>query len=162
MNRILASLTLLVGLASAEAMACLCSPEESEQPLERSDVAFVGRPIKIEVVAKERPSKSAWQAFKDSVSEVLGAEPAGLALEHPGFLDSVRVTFEVSEYLKGTGPRQFLVMTGYGGADCGLPVSISKKYSIYARRINGELRTSYCFGSMEYVRRSNPPPCNGS
>jgi hypothetical protein len=89
----------------------------------------------------------------------LGSPPTERAPEHPEFLDSVRVTFEVSEYTKGAGDKQLHVMIGYGDSDCGLPVSISRRYTIYARRISGALRTSYCFGSTEYVRPQRQSPC---
>ena len=162
MKRLLASLILLAGLAPTEALACLCNPGETGRPLEKSEVAFVGRPIRIEVVPAAPTSKTTWQALKDSFSTIFGASPAAPERAFPKFLDSVRVTFEVSEYLKGGGPKQFQVMTGYGDSDCGLPVSVSKRYQIYARRIDGALRTSYCFGSAEHVRRRNPQVCAGS
>ena len=153
---------LLLGFASADALACMCSPGEAARPLEKAEVVFIGRPIKIEVVPKGPTQKSTWQRFVDSFPTIFGTSPKEPVPEYPDFLGSVRVTFEVSAYTKGSGGKQFQVMTGYGDSDCGLPVSISKRYTIYARRINGALRTSYCFGSAEYVRGRSPPSCNGS
>ena len=140
MRRTLVAWTILTGFASADALACVCNPGEMDQPLEKAEVAFVGRPVKIEVLP-----------YNNS--------PGAPDFSIPEFLGSVRVTFEVSDYLKGDGPRQFQILTGYGDSDCGLPVSISKRYSIYARRIDGALRTSYCFGSAEYVRQQRQEPC---
>jgi hypothetical protein len=159
MKQVLVCLVLLIGFSAADALACMCNPGETEEPLKKAEVAFIGRPIMIEVIPRRKPSTTTWQRIKDSVSAMLGSSPTMQALEHPEFLDSVRVTFEVSEYTKGTGDKHFQVMTGYGDSDCGLPVSISKRYTIYARRINGALRTSYCFGSSEYVRPQRQLPC---
>ena len=158
---LVASLALLFGFPSADALACMCSPGEAERPLEKAEVVFVGRPIKIEVIPVGSPP-SAWQRFMDSFPAIFGTPSKKSLPEHPDFLGSVRVTFDVSAYTKGSGGKQFQVMTGYGDSDCGLPVSISKRYTIYARRINGALRSSYCFGSAEYVRRRSPPSCSGS
>ena len=159
MRRTLIALTILTGFVSADALACVCNPGEMDQPLEKAEVAFVGRPVKIEALPPKQPPATVWQRIKGSFSQALGNSPGAPAVAAPEFLGSVRVTFEVSEYLKGDGPKKFQIMTGYGDADCGLAVSISKRYSIYARRINGALRTSYCFGSAEYVRQQRQAPC---
>ena len=158
MRRILVALIISTGFVSADALACICNPGEMERPLEKAEVAFVGRPVKIETLPLKQPP-TVWQRIKSSVSQALGNSPGASVVAVPEFLGSVRVTFEVSEYLKGDGPREFQVMTGYGDADCGLAVSISKRYSIYARRSNGALRTSYCFGSTEFVRQQRQAPC---
>lgn len=159
MKRVLVYLVLSIGFSVMDAHACMCNPGETEDPLKKAEVAFIGRPIMIEVVPRHKPSETTRQQTKDSASAALASSPTEQALENPEFLDSVRVTFEVSEYTKATGDKQFQVMTGYGNSDCGLPVSISKRYTIYARRINGALRTSYCFGSSEYVRPQRQSPC---
>ena len=159
MRRILAALIISTGFVSADALACVCNPGEMENPLEKAEVAFVGRPVKIEALPLKQPPPTVWQRIKSSISQALGSSPGAPVVTAPEFLGSVRVTFEVSEYLKGDGPKQFQVMTGYGDADCGLAVSISKRYSIYARRSNGALRTSYCFGSAEFVRQQRQAPC---
>lgn len=160
--QILAVLLLIAGCMPTQASACVCSPGEREQrPLEQAEMVFVGRPVKIEVVPPAQASGGgAWQSIKDAVSSLFRSGPTSATPVRPRFLDSVRVTFEVSNYIKGAGPKTISVMTGYGGSDCGLPVSISKKYTIYARCRDGALRTSYCFGSTEYVRAGVTPSCS--
>lgn len=160
------ALTLLVFLAaitSTQARACICAPGETEHALEKAEMAWVGRPVRIEVVPPENPATTVWMRMKDSVTALFPSLRAQTrpAQRRPAFLGTVRVTFEVSEYTKGNGPKQLQVMTGYGESDCGLPVSISKKYTIYARRVDGALRTSYCFGSAEYVPGAPALPCSG-
>ena len=162
MKQHLRLLTLLAIFASVEAVACTCAPGETKQPLEKAELAFVGRPVNIEVVQAAPPAKSPWQKLSDSISQLFGYEPEQAVPAFPEFLGTVRVTFEVSQYIKGSGPKRYQIMTGYGDSDCGLPVSISKKYTIYARRINGKLRTSYCFGSSEYARPSKAAVCSSS
>lgn len=163
MVRIVAVLLLIVGCVPTQASACVCSPGEREQqPLEKAEIVFVGRPVKIEVVPPAQASGGgAWQSIMDAVSRLSGSTPTSAAPARPRFLDSVRVTFEVSDYIKGAGPKTISVMTGFGDSDCGLPVSISRKYTIYARRRDGALRTSYCFGSAEFVRAGVAPSCSG-
>lgn len=162
MKRTLTTALFLMAFVSGDVQACSCNPDEAEHPLEKAEVAFVGRPIKIEVVATETEAPDPWQRLKDSVSRLFGDPPSDERPPRLIFLDSVRLTFEVLEYLKGDGPEHAQIMTGYGGSDCGLPVSISEKYTIYARRSDGELRTSYCFGSGEFVRNRTAPSCSGS
>ena len=150
-------------LGCADAFACSCLPEEAVRQQEQATLVFVGHPVKIEVVPVPPPAQSAWQRVGSTLAAFFGrpAEPAQPPF--PGFLDSVRVTFEVSEYAKGKGPRRIQIMTGYGDADCGLKVELAKRYSIYARQMEGALRTSYCFGSDVYRRpREAPPSCTGS
>ena len=155
-------IALVALFATTDALACLCTPGEAENPIDKADVAFVGRPVKIEAVTGNKPFKSTWQRWLDSISRMIGQEPAESKPAFPEFLGMVMITFEVSEYKKGTGPKLLQIMTGYGDSDCGLPVSISKKYSIFAKRIKGKLRTSYCFGSAEYSRAKSTPVCASS
>lgn len=159
-RRALPAMVLLLALSSSEAMACVCSPGEAEKdPLQEATSAFIGRPVRIEALPRQEPSKSWWQSIREAFPAIFGEPSIAVSFDPPRFLDSVRVTFEVSEYLKGSGPDRIDVMTGYGDTDCGLPVSISKTYTIYARQMEGALRTSYCFGSAEFVRRRVELPC---
>jgi hypothetical protein len=162
MNKFFAICTIVLGLTPTVALACLCRPGEPQNPQQKAEIAFVGRPVKIEVVAATQPELTLWQRAKESASSFFGSAPTAEPPRPQEFLGSVRLTFEVQNYLKGTGPKRFHVMTGYGDSDCGLPVSISKRYTIYARRIEGRLRTSYCFGSGEYRQRRTQPVCHGS
>lgn len=150
----LRTLAFLSALGSSAAMACVCSPGEAKKdPLQEAAIAFVGRPVRIEVLPRPEPPTTWWQSILEAFPAIFGEPVTPVSFDPPRFLDSVRVTFEVSEYMKGRGPDRIDIMTGYGDADCGLPVSISKKYTIYAREMEGELRTSYCFGSAVFVRR---------
>ena len=155
------ALTIVLTLISGEAIACACSPKEINQaPLPNATIAFVGRPIKIEVMPEPGPPKTIWRSIREWLSPVLGGpEPLQRQVRELEFLDSVHVTFDVTEYVKGKGPKQIAIMTGYGDTDCGLPVSISNEYIIYARQMEGALRTSYCFGSAEYKARPTPLTC---
>ena len=161
MKAVLATCAILGLAASAQAHACLCSPGEPQDPARKAEIVFVGRPIRIEVVPAVRSEPTLWQVVEKSVSSFLGEAEEEKAPAPARFLDSVRVTFAVTRYLKGTGAGQVQIMTGHGDSDCGLPVSVSKRYTIYARRVDGALRTSYCFGSGEYVRRRARPACSG-
>lgn len=161
-RRALPTMVLLLALSSSEAMACVCSPGEAEKdPLHEATSAFIGRPVRIEVLPRPEPSKTWWQSIRAAFPAIFGEPITVVSFDPPKFLDAVRVTFEVSEYLKGSGPDRIDVMTGYGDTDCGLPVSISKTYAIYAREMEGALRTSSCFGSAEFVRRPVELACRG-
>lgn len=143
---------LLAALGCADACACSCLPEEAVRQQEQATLVFVGHPVKIEAVPLRAPPQGAWQRVMTTLAAFFDAPPAPAEPQFPEFLDSVRVTFEVSEYVKGKGPQRIQIMTGYGDADCGLKVELAKRYSIYARQMEGALRTSYCFGSDVYVR----------
>lgn len=155
-------LLLAAALACTDALACSCLPDDREGHMEKATLVFVGQPVKIEEKRPTPPPVSAWQQIRSTLAAVFGAPPKPIEPQFPGFLDSVRVTFEVSEYRKGRGPRHIQIMTGYGDSDCGLPVRLLKRYVVYAHRMEGELRTSYCFGSDEYVRPQPMPSCKGS
>jgi hypothetical protein len=151
---------LLAVLGCADAVACSCLPEDAVRQRDEAALVFVGYPVKIEEVPMAPPPQSAWQRMSSTLAAFFGAPSEPTTLQDPGFLNSVRVTFEVSEYSKGKGPRRIQIMTGYGDADCGLKVELAKRYSIYARQMEGALRTSYCFGSDVYVRpREALPSC---
>ena len=156
MNKNFAICTIVLGLTPTVAFACLCSPGEPQNPRQKAEIAFVGRPVKIEVIAGTQPEQTLWQRIKDSTSSFFGNAPTAEPPKPQELLGSVRLTFDVQNYLKGAGPKHFQIMTGYGDSDCELPVSISKRYTIYARRIKGALRTSYCFGSSEYRQLNRP------
>ena len=159
----LAPFVLLLALLPTAAAACFCSPGETGAASPETTVAFVGRPVAIEVIGAIAAEKSTWNRLRGVLDPVLGSSGAKHVTAIPReFLGSVRVTFEVSQYLKGSGPTHIPILSGYGDSDCGLDVSISKKYEIYARRINGALRTSYCFGSTEYKRGPAAPQCSDS
>jgi len=157
-------LALLAACMAGNAFACLCSPEDREgSPLGKAALVFVGSPVKIEEMRSSPPARSAWGQVRATLASLFGAPPAEDMPGYSGFLDDVRVTFEVSEYIKGKGPRRVQIMTGYGDSDCGLRVNLAKRYTIYARQMEGALRTSYCFGSEFYVRpREELPSCKNS
>ena len=155
-------LLLLAACMAGNAFACLCSPEDLEgSPLEKATLVFVGSPVKIEEVRPLPPARSAWGQVRATLASLLGAPPEEYMPGYGGFLGDVRVTFEVSEYIKGKGPRRIQIMTGYGDSDCGLRVSLAKRYTIYAHRMEGALRTSYCFGSEDYVPSRPKQICEG-
>jgi hypothetical protein len=161
--RALPLLLLAAMLSPGTVHACVCSPSEKGKASPETALAFVGRPIKIEAVGNDPPSETVWQRLRGSLDSVLGpSTPEPVPFRPPTFLGSVRVTFEVTEYLKGSGPERISIMTGYGDSDCGMPFSISKGYEVYARQIEGALRTSYCFGGREHVRQRRAPRCSGS
>lgn len=154
---------LLAVLSCPDALACSCLPQDAMDQQKEATLVFVGHPVKIEEVPMRSPPQGAWERVKTNLAAFFGAPPAPVQPQFPDFLGSVRVTFEVSEYVKGRGPRRIQVMTGYGDADCGLRVQLAKRYSIYARQMEGALRTSYCFGSDLYVRpREKLPSCKNS
>lgn len=153
---------LLAVLGCADAVACSCLPEDAVRQRDDAALVFVGYPVKIEAMPMAPPPQSAWQRVSATLAAFFGAPSRRTQSQDPGFLNSVRVTFEVSDYSKGKGPRRIQIMTGYGDADCGLKVELAKRYSIYARQMEGGLRTSYCFGSDVYVRpRAGLPSCKG-
>ena len=161
--RVLPLLLLAAMLSPGIVQACTCSPAEKGKVSAQTALAFVGRPIKIEVVGKDPVSETLWQRLRGSLRPVLGpSTPVPPPVRPPTPLSSVRVTFEVTEFLKGRGTKRISIMTGYGDTDCGMPFSISKIYEVYARQIEGALRTSYCFGSQEHVRQRRAPRCSGS
>lgn len=156
-------LPVLMALACTDALACMCLPEDQVGRTEKATLVFVGHPVKIEEVRPTPPARSAWQQVRSTLASVFGAPTEPEPPPFAGFLNSVRVTFEVSEYQKGHGPRHVQIMTGYGDGDCGLKVELAKRYSIYAQESEGALRTSYCFGSDVYRRpREALPSCTGS
>lgn len=153
---------LLAACVVGDALACVCSPEDREgSPLEKATLVFVGRAVKIEEVRPMPPARSAWGQVRATLSAVFDGRAEETLPDHGGFLDTVRVTFEVSEYVKGTGPRRIRIMTGHGDSDCGLPVALAKWYTLYAHRMDGVLRTSYCFGSEAYVPPRRRQMCKG-
>lgn len=154
-------LLLAATLACTEVLACSCLPDDRDGQMEKATMVFVGQPVKIEEIRSLPPPRGAWQQVWSTLAAVFGAPPDPVELQFPGFLDSVRVTFDVSEYRKGRGPRHLQIMTGYGDSDCGLPVRLAKRYLIYAHRMEGALRTSYCFGSEDYVPPRSRQMCEG-
>lgn len=155
-------LVLPAACVAGNALACLCSPEDLEgSPLEKATLVFVGSPVKIEEVRPLPPARNAWGQVRATLAALFGAPSEEEIRAYGRFLDNVRVTFEVSEYVKGKGPQRVQVMTGHGDSDCGLRVSVAERYTTYAHQMEGALRTSYCFGSEAYVPPRRRQMCDG-
>jgi len=99
-------------IAISEAFSCSCMGTESvKKAFKRSEIVFVG------TVISSQPYE-------------LKQEPLG-----EGFVDIYyhnEVTFEVSEWFKGTSTATQKIYTGAGGGDCGFYFEVGEQYIVYA------------------------------
>lgn len=55
-----------------------------------------------------------------------------------------RVTFTVSTAWKGVNSKEVVILTGFGGGDCGYKFEVGKDYLVYAGGSPKQLGTSIC------------------
>jgi hypothetical protein len=114
----------------ARLFACECvGPVTTCLAAERATAVFVGQVAEI---------------TKRGVA-VADAPPAGANWR--------RVSFKVSESLRGDVPETVVVFTGSGGGDCGYDFSAGKSYLVYASKApTGQLTTGICARTREATR----------
>ena len=130
MNRpLLLAVAIFACLASSEARlnACECvGPILPCLAMEQAQAVFVGQVSEIAIVdqSESRPS--------------------------PPLPIARRISFKVTETLRGDVPEVVPVFTGMGGGDCGFKFESGKTYLVYAHRApTGQLMTGICARTKE-------------
>jgi hypothetical protein len=132
MTRFLFVVALLGCLVTSEARlsACECiSPISPCIAFEDAQAIFVGQVLEITVVTPQLKGEAAMP------------------------FQSRRVSFKVTESLRGGVDDTLEVYTGNGGGDCGFGFAKGKSYLVYARRgTDGRLTTGICARTREATR----------
>src|SRR5262245_32007714 len=131
-NKVLLAVTILACLVTTQVRlyACECvGPVTTCLAAERATAVFVGQVAEI---------------TKRGVA-VPDAPPAGANWR--------RVSFKVTESLRGDVPDAVVVFTGSGGGDCGYDFGAGKSYLVYASKApTGQLTTGICARTREATR----------
>ena len=108
-----------------------------------------------ECVAPTLPCMAAEKAqavFVGQVVEITPVNPPPKG-QPPGPVMSRRVSFKVTESLRGGVDDTLEVYTGSGGGDCGFGFAKGKSYLVYAHRgTDGQLITGICARTREATR----------
>jgi len=103
---------LILLMISVNSYACSCGETESvKKAFKRSEIVFVG------TVISSQPFEVAKEKLGDEFIEID---------------NNIEVTFEVSEWFKGTPQTTQTIYTGVGDGDCGIYFQEGQQYIIYA------------------------------
>jgi hypothetical protein len=118
--------------APARLLACSCAGlMTEEEAFDRADAVFTGRVVRVRTV-------------RDTTGWARRA-----------------VTFAVGRWEKGGEGGTVVVRTGMGGGDCGFEFHKRRTYRVFAgRRVDGELGTGICSGTMHLPDEPQPSARN--
>lgn len=117
-------LLLLLLAATSDVLACSCTRDSLAERLDRADV--VAR-VRVEAIR-----------FNPAYAEVLRDE------ESDDYVEPLRLEFTLVESLKGRLTDDTVLLTGWGGGDCGLDVDPGKDLLVAGALDEGVIHVNYC------------------
>ena len=124
MTRGALALTLLLPAAAGNVLACSCTRDSLSERLDRADV--VAR-VRVEALR-----------LNPAYADVLRDE------ESDDYVEPLRLEFTLVEALKGRLMDHTVLLTGWGGGDCGLEVEPGKDLLVAGALDDGVIHVNYC------------------